>query len=158
MKCNKCQNEASFFYNETVNGQKSSLALCTDCAREAGFFTGATTKSLEDDLYSVLFQKKQSPPDKSCPTCGTTWKSIAHKGMVGCADCYKAFREELSTSIRRMHGNTKHVGRAPALLREKQEKETHIAALRCALQAAIKAENFEEAARLRDEIRALGDA
>ena len=158
MKCNKCQNEASFFYSETVNGQKASLALCADCAKAAGFFTGATAKSLEDDLYSVLFQKKQSPPSKSCPTCGTTWQSISGNGMVGCADCYKAFREALSASIRRMHGNTKHVGRAPAGIREKQEKETHVAALRAALQAAIVAENFEEAARLRDEIRALGDA
>ncbi len=158
MKCERCQNEASFFYNETVNGKTRSLALCTDCAAKAGFFTGSTAKSLEKDLYSVLFQGKQSPADKACPACGTTWSAIAKHGTVGCPDCYNTFRAELSASIRRMHGNTRHVGRAPAKQRAAQEKQSRIATLRAALQAAIAAENFEEAAKLRDEIRATEGA
>ena len=154
MKCERCQNEASFFYNETINGKARAQALCADCAAKAGFFTGGTAKSLENDLYSVLFQGKQFPATKSCPTCGRTWSAIAAHGTVGCADCYATFREELAVSIRRMHGNTKHVGRAPAKQKEKQKKENRVATLRAALKAAIAEENFEEAARLRDEIRA----
>ena len=158
MKCERCQREATFFYNEAVNGKMRSLALCAECAAKSGFLSGAAAQSLENDLYSVLFPKKQAPATKSCPRCGTSWQTIAHRGTVGCSDCYAAFREELAVSIRRMHGNTKHVGRAPAKQRERQEKETRMAALRAALKSAIAEENFEEAARLRDEIRATEQA
>ena len=154
MKCERCPNEASFFYNETVNGKSGSLALCADCAAKAGFFTAGAAKSLENDLYSVLFQKKQFPTAKACPACGATWAMIAESGAVGCPDCYNAFREELALSIRRMHGNTRHVGRAPARLKAKREKADRVAELRAELKAAIETENFEQAAKLRDAIRA----
>ncbi|MBQ3063685.1 MAG: UvrB/UvrC motif-containing protein [Clostridia bacterium] len=158
MKCERCENDASFFYNETVNGKKKSLALCADCATKAGFFMGSAATALENDLYSALFQKKQPHTQKLCPTCGTAWQTITANGMVGCPDCYKTFREELGVSIRRLHGNTRHVGRAPAKHGATREKENRISALRAALKTAIAAENFEEAARLRDEIRAAEQA
>lgn len=152
MKCDKCQNEASFFYNETRGGKTRALSLCADCARAAGFLAGGAAKSLENDLYSVLFGGKQSPA-KTCKTCGKTWSAISASGTVGCAACYETFREELARSIRRMHGNTQHVGRVPAAQKEVREGESRVAALREALKAAIASENFEEAAKLRDEIR-----
>ena len=35
MKCEKCkQNEATFFYEETVNGKTRSYHLCRDCAEK----------------------------------------------------------------------------------------------------------------------------
>ena len=156
MKCEKCHEPATFFYNETIGGHTKSLALCAACAAKAGL-TNAENP-FAGDLYSVLFHGKHAPTGKVCPTCRTAWHTIMGQGKVGCPDCYKTFREELRASIRQMHGNTTHVGRTPAGNAEAQAKETRIAALRTALKEAIAIENFEEAARLRDEIRAAEGA
>ena len=37
MKCDKCGNEASFFYSSNVNGRRTERHLCADCARAEGF-------------------------------------------------------------------------------------------------------------------------
>jgi protein arginine kinase activator len=76
-------------------------------------------------------------------------------GKTGCPECYTTFGEELGATIRSIHGNVKHAGRAPARLRKDREKQDRLAALRKQMQEAITSENFEQAAKLRDEIRAL---
>lgn len=162
MKCERCGNEADFLYNENINGKKSSMALCYDCALKAGLVAGGEGFSHPAfgaaDLFGTLFGKKQESPAKSCPTCGMRFAELRAEGKVGCPDCYKTFGAELATTIRQMHGNTKHIGRAPATSREAAEKVARVSELRAALKSAVEAENFEEAARLRDEIRALGEA
>ena len=161
MKCKRCHQEATFFYNEQSGGKALSLALCADCAAKAGFY------SAHKDLFSPLFGAELSQglfgapkgeEKTACPDCGTTWQAMARSGKVGCPQCYNAFREELRGTIRQIHGNATHTGRAPALCREREAKATKEKELRLALENAIRAEEFEEAARLRDELRALGEA
>ena len=90
-----------------------------------------------------------------CRMLAPTLEEIAAEGKVFCPQCYADFREELSRTIRSIHGNVTHTGEMPAKLSAVQEKENKKASLKKALEAAIAAENFEEAATLRDEIRAL---
>ena len=85
---------------------------------------------------------------------------IAKRGKVGCAECYRTFRAELAPSIRRIHGNVKYIGKAPAVSEEMSEAEktaAEIASLREELTAAIKNEDFERAAMLRDKIRSISE-
>lgn len=77
-------------------------------------------------------------------------------GRLGCASCYTTFESSLRALLRRVHGNARHVGRAyeappPDLLRE----ATAIGELREQLRRAIAQEEFEQAARLRDQIKGL---
>jgi protein arginine kinase activator len=72
-----------------------------------------------------------------------------------CPECYTTFLEELRPTLRSLHGNVTHTGRAPAGRRAQQEKRDKLASLKAQLGEAIKEENFEEAAKLRDEIRGL---
>ena len=92
---------------------------------------------------------------KKCEGCGSTWQEIAKSGKVGCPLCYGTFGDELERSIRSIHGNVTHAGRAPAARLAALEKKNRMVNLKSALKTAIEAENFEEAARLRDEIRAM---
>lgn len=174
MKCQKCnQNEASFFYQEHTNTHAAKIALCHSCAAEAGLLQG------QNDPFSFLFGgfpglgvKKSTPGGNgaTCPDCGATLRAVLHEGRVGCATCYRTFREQLAPSIRAMHGNATHTGRAPlkknnATAPAAQEQApvstaadtatNALDALRAALKEAVACEDFEKAATLRDEIRAM---
>ena len=83
--------------------------------------------------------------------------------MVGCADCYDKFFDKLLPSIQRIHGRTRHVGSVPVTVTETtasaqskpETAEDRIAALEAEMKKAIEAQNFEQAAVLRDKIKEL---
>ena len=89
--------------------------------------------------------------EKKCE-CGKTFRAIAKTGLVGCEKCYETFRKELAPTLRKMHGATSHKARENTA--EKADPKAEIKALREKMSKAVKEENFEEAARLRDEIKA----
>jgi len=170
MLCEKCKKRtAAVFYNENINGKTRSFSLCSECAarlREKGDLQDITSmvgsfadpfSELQDNLFGGFFglSKPQTlPGEKTCPGCNSTYADILKDGKVGCPECYSAFSSELSRMIRSIHGTTAHTGAIPARHRARQEREEHVKQLRKDLQEAIKKEDFESAARLRDEIRA----
>ena len=176
MLCEKCKkNEATVFYRESVNGKERSLALCPECAKEAknkgeiedvfehesffgsGFFDD--TFAGADKLFGSLFGMRELPGRtkekvKKCPLCGSTFSDLVNTGKAGCPECYVTFAEELSPTISRIHGTTSHVGGAPADYKKDREKKEKIRTLEAELKAAVKNEEYERAAKLRDELRA----
>lgn len=87
---------------------------------------------------------------RRCRTCGMTESELRRTARAGCADCYKNFADILTPYIHKLHGSTAHVGTTPA-----EEQSDPVAVLRTKLNDAIASEAYEEAARLRDEIRRL---
>ena len=165
MKCEHCtQQEATCFYQINTNGSVSSYALCGSCAAKMGLSShtqqypfGGFAQDI-GHLFDGFFTVPAKPTQKStkaCPDCGATWREIAASGKVFCAGCYNAFREELEPTLRSLHANAIHTGRAPVKQRTHREKNEKLAALREELKLAIQEENFEKAAILRDEIRTL---
>ena len=165
MKCEKCgERDAAIFYQVQINGHAAKLSLCHTCAAKMGLgaqkevpFPALFAGDLPD-LFGDIFEFSHKSPvaaPPACPECGSTWQELAKLGRVGCPACYEAFGAQLKDSIRTMHGNATHTGKAPAKKRAASEKKTHLVELKKALSDAIGKENFEEAARLRDEIRAL---
>lgn len=171
MLCEKCKkNNATFFFEENINGKKRSLALCGDCAEEMKkngelqsgdslFDTLGFTPSLHDSLFGSLFTSpsgvKHIGAVKSCPACGSTLEDFRRLGKAGCSECYRTFSAELDGTIRSIHGNARHTGRAPAKAREKFQKENELKALKNELKEAIEKEEFEKAAMLRDKIKGI---
>jgi protein-arginine kinase activator protein McsA len=99
---------------------------------------------------------RQSQVDeRQCPTCGLPLRSYRETLFLGCSDCYEAFEDVLIRDLRKYHGATKHCGRAPS--GENAEKSPLVALeeLRRQLEVAVAREDFELAARLRDEIKKL---
>lgn len=163
MKCEHCkQNEATCFYQIQANGTSRSYALCAECAAKlqpTGFdFSSPFGEGDIGNLFQGFFGSplKVAPKnDKVCPGCGAGWRELASTGKASCPLCYTAFREELEPTLRSLHGNTTHTGHAPARARATRERDSRLKALRQEMSAAIAEENFERAATLRDEIRAL---
>lgn len=166
MLCEKCKKkEATVMYKESINGHKSSYALCADCAAEIGAFD--STKKLISDpfenmnsLFGSLFglapYKKSTGVDvKRCNLCGASFSELAAEGMAGCPNCYSEFEDELSATIARIHGSSVHTGAAPAKYMEGREKKKQIEAVEKELHDAVAAEEYEKAATLRDKLREL---
>ncbi len=142
MLCQHChQRPANTFISRTVGGQTTQLHLCSECAKALAF---DKVSFLGFDLPHVM------PSRKTCPTCGATMHSISSSGRIGCPDCYTFFEKELAGAIARTHGNVTHTDHSPAPVKKSKKEE-----LEEALHKAIGEENFELAATLRDEIRAL---
>lgn len=170
MKCERCnENEAIFFYEENINGHKKKLSLCAHCAEEMQKSGEVKTVSspfedfgfgapFADTLLGSLFYPSEAAKigtgAKKCNRCGSTLRDFRERGKAGCPDCYAIFAAELEPTIRSMHGSAAHTGRSPAKWKKKHDRVDRLKTLRAALDEAIKKEEFEEAARLRDEIRA----
>ena len=113
---------------------------------------------LHDHFFSGFFglpSQKALHGEKKCPDCGTSYHEIASSGKVGCAKCYDTFADELARSIQSIHGTTSHTGAVPARQRAKKERTEYIKSMKRDLQEAVRREDYETAARLRDEIRQL---
>ena len=166
MLCEKCKkNQATFFYEENINGSKRAYSLCPECANVLekegelsmghDLFSLPSLGNLHDGLFGGLFGQATPIQKKTCPTCGASFADLRQNGKVGCPECYTVFAEELHDTIQSIHGNVKHVGRAPSRNRKDREKKDRLVELRNQMKAAIEEENFELAASLRDQIRSL---
>lgn len=183
MLCQKCQSKpANFFYKESVNGIETKYALCSDCAQkmqangELGFLnnTGSLLNfsffdsDLEMPNPATLFGTLFGYPggktrglagapqgQKRCGLCGSSYSDIMKTGKLGCPRCYDNFAEELGPTLRTIHGNVRHIGRAPKRFRQKNDRQLRIEKLKEELARAIQAEAYEQAAKLRDQIRGL---
>lgn len=166
MLCQKCmKKEANTHVKSVVNGEYEEYMLCSDCAKEMGYTN--LWSDMSSDFNSILgsFFSNALPARSEttrCATCGSTYHDIAKSGQVGCANCYELFLSELMPSIRRIHGNTAHCGKRPNLIvsnvADKEDTVTKIDKLKDELQKAIEEQNFELAAKLRDEIKEMEES
>ena len=173
MKCEKCgKNEATMYYKETVNGVTREMHLCEDCAKKENIgstfenafasmnhfwsdpfhsFLGGGFGSLWNDMLGSPAATMLGT-ERKCPTCGMTESELRQTGRVGCPDCYNTFSDILNPYVEKIHGATRHIGAAPAA---EQPKADPIETLRAQLKTAVENEEYEQAARLRDEIRRM---
>jgi len=93
--------------------------------------------------------------DAACPFCGLRYSAFRESGMLGCPACYDNFAEPLAGLLKRFHGSARHGGKVPAQALRGGLQEEDASKLKERLKAAIAKEDFEEAARLRDRLRAL---
>ena len=162
MICQKCgKRTATVHLKQVINGVGHEEYLCPICANtESGFFTTEIDTS-GDTLFDALFSGGRHTVNASaatCPLCGSTARDIQKNSKAGCARCYDIFRRELKSAAHRIHGGVQHVGRAPGNHREEMERQTKIDELKTRQAEAIEEQNFELAAKLRDEIKALTEA
>ncbi|MBR6782166.1 MAG: UvrB/UvrC motif-containing protein [Clostridia bacterium] len=169
MQCERCnKKKATVFYRENINGRVKALRLCGDCAEvmeEAGELEDMSTvlSGAHSPLFAFtgtgcpipLWGDAADSSKKTCPTCGESLARAAERGRLGCPACYTAFSSELAAPLRVFHGRATHTGRVSAGFRARKEAERRLSELRERLRAAVAAEEFEQAAAMRDEIRRL---
>ena len=160
MICSQCQErDAVVHLTQIVENAVTQVHLCEQCAAERGIETNVSLPKhpLGDFLQAAQQQALQHPGDAArCSYCGTSLGDFRSSGRLGCARCYGAFEQSLKDLLRRVHGSATHVGRryagadAPAL-----DRTATLTELRGRLADAIKSEEFELAASLRDQIRTM---
>lgn len=177
MLCENCHlNEAEVKLKVTSKHGTEEKWVCQACAQGDNPWNQSADQSSyqqhQDDIeeafvvkqilqhlatkHGINFQDIAFQEEKQCPTCHMTLKDIAHVGKFGCSDCYATFKDDITDIVRRVQGgHFEHVGKTPhssqkklALKRQIEEKNNHLNQL-------IEEQNFEEAAVVRDEIKAL---
>jgi len=164
MKCDACKTkEATVHLTEIINNKVTKLHLCEECAREK-------SHEMEEhfglaDLLSGLTELVPPPPSGEkkrapevtvkCPSCGFTFQNFRKMGRLGCPACYGTFEEQLSPLLKKIHGTDTHTGKMPVKKEVTRGKADTASDLKEKLEKAIRLEEFEEAAALRDKIRAI---
>ncbi len=164
MLCQECRKRpATVHITRIVNGRKTEMDLCEQCAREQGEFDLFTEPQfpIQSFLAGLLGQHLQSHAaaqasvQPKCDNCGLTYQEFAQAGRFGCSRCYERFGERLDPVLRRIHGASQHAGKVPARTGGAIKVRRDLRDRRDSLAKAVAAEDFEKAARLRDEIRKL---
>ena len=156
MLCEECgKNQAEVMMTTVINGESTTRHLCRECLKK---YKAGDLQAVLAAVLSAMTTKNQTAPEITCPRCGETYAEFQKTGMLGCAECYQAFRKELTPLITRVQGRAQHAGRRPPVSEEEQARQNRMDELRFQMEAAVAEENFEEAARLRDELRALTPA
>ncbi len=160
-ECSQCRKPIAAVYKEIVSDLVTCTEMCADCP------------VLQARLYGTvsIASGKQTPGAEAgvcCGRCGTTLLSVRTGGLVGCSECYTVFDEVLvhelvsqgkvPNRMRKMQENSKkqflHAGKTPDKAVE-LSSTSRIVSLNEALKEALKKENYEQAAWLRDQIKAL---
>src|SRR5207302_7436142 len=153
MKCQSCANSATVHLTDIVNGHKKELHLCQACAEQKQFMKEQEL-NLPGILQTLIGQHIGQPTDElarlTCPVCGIKYMEFRAEGRLGCPHDYQAFRAGLEPLLQRIHRADRHVGKAPRCRRLSPARQAKLVELRGRLRAAVEAEGYEEAARLRD--------
>ena len=182
MLCDNCgKREANVRYSENINGRKKELNLCEECSKKLGIgqmdfsipidfssFFGGLMEDFGDTEFMPMLNELKT---LKCNSCGYTFDDIANTGRLGCKDCYDVFEDRLDPIIKRIQGTNHHVGRIGKIVdnkidskinsnhvneTKKEKKEmSKLEELQEKLKEAIKEERYEEAAKIRDEIKKL---
>ncbi|HEV2454310.1 MAG TPA: UvrB/UvrC motif-containing protein [Verrucomicrobiae bacterium] len=161
MQCSICKEKPATVHLTQIVGEKmQKLDLCEECAKSKGVNDPAGF-ALADLMLGLgaaqEIEQAAGGAELRCPRCGFTQADFKKSGRLGCPDCYKTFSEGLGGLLKTMHKGTRHVGKAPEAYRSSSENADRLKALQKKLEKAIEAENFEEAAQLRDEIRQMAE-
>lgn len=169
MECQEChERPAALHFTKIVNGEKTEIYVCDVCAKEKGYMgydeDGYSLHNLLSGLFNfdhpqVNEQQTASTPSiyvTKCAKCGMTYEQFKRKGKFGCAACYETFSDRLNPIFKRVHsGNTKHFGKIPKRTGSGIEERKKLEKLKKQLSRLIDNQEFEQAAQIRDEIRAL---
>lgn len=165
MMCDHCgEKEAVIHLTQIVNNELSTFHLCEPCAAAKGLEPGAGAEA-NVPLTDFIAQMGQTLPSgggnapDECDYCGLTPEDFKRTGRLGCPHCYIAFEDQLRALMRRLHGGTQHVGKVYLPPDPTQaDRQGRLRGLRRKLDRAVEFEDFERAAQIRDQIRALETA
>jgi protein arginine kinase activator len=152
--CEGCKKPCSVFFTQIVNGETGKVNMCSDCPM---------AKSLLDPaqlgLLSQLTGMTPTTPtvvagEERCPVCGFTPAEFRKQNRLGCPHCYEYLSEFIGKLLPQAQAGREHHGKAPHH-HEGMLARSRMKTARIELEEAVAKENFELAAKLRDEIREL---
>ena len=182
MMCDNCgKRNANVRYSENINGRKKELNLCEECSNKLGIgqmdfsmpidFSSFFGGFMDDFTTTAFMPMINEIKALKCNSCGYTFDDISNTGKLGCKDCYDVFEDRIDSIIKRIQGANHHVGRIGKAIDKKienkinnnketevkkeEKSESKLEQLQKELKQAIMDERYEDAARIRDEIKKL---
>jgi protein arginine kinase activator len=160
-KCRRCSKPATLHITEIREGQATAIHLCETCARDyletpeasASQDPGSDLASKLDDLVKEGSEEIMS--SLVCPVCGISFSEFRESGRFGCPHDYTEFLTEILPLLENIHEDTQHHGKRPRGSAVVAEVQSQVIVLRRRQQEAIEQEDYETAAKLRDEINTL---
>ena len=158
MKCELCkENDAVIHIQQIIGSETKEVHLCEGCAHKNGISSDndKIELSLTELLNGLIDFSPRTKRQESCPNCRTRLKDFRKSGMLGCPDCYSAFRDEIVSYLEEIAGTVGHRGKYPKRLKAFKALLVDKEILKKRLGEAVAAEDYEAAASLRDRINVL---
>ena len=178
MLCQNCnKNEAVVRYTQIINGDKKEMMLCEECSHKLGIdnmqfnlpisFSNFFSDFLDE--YDTGFMPLLTKANETkCDKCGMTYNDFINSSKFGCDNCYDVFSDRIDPILKRLQGSNRYSGKKAELneannkkeksekeLKKEDSKQAKIENLKQQLKELVKEEKYEEAAKVRDEIKKL---
>jgi protein arginine kinase activator len=170
VKCQKCGiREATAHLIKIAFGRREELFLCNECLeveKNSANFEASIDQNTLNFLSGMLANAFFAPgslsrnppfqiPNISCTNCGETTEEFLKTGCVGCENCYNTFKQPLLIVLKKFHGHATHAGKIPTRLGSEIRMKKQLESLNAEMAEAVKTQNFEHAAEIRDVIREI---
>lgn len=167
MLCDNCgKNEANIKFTQIINGKKTEMTVCEECAQKLGIINMNFEMPIDiSNFLGDLAEYSENPEfmpfnlskELKCNKCGMTYEEFLNNGKFGCEECYKTFENKLDILLKRIQGTEKYIGRTANHNEnnkvEEIKSDNKMEELQKQLKQAIKDERYEDAAIIRDEIK-----
>jgi protein arginine kinase activator len=156
-KCERCSSPATVHITEILQeGKFEEHHVCEPCypkylqeTQHKGIGAKATATESSGDFEDSMFGQQ------ACPRCGIKFVDFRNSHRLGCPQDYEVFRNELTPLLENIHGEPRHCGKTPRRYPQTKKAEAELVLLRSRLKRAVDREDYEEAAKLRDQIKTL---
>jgi len=158
MLCQLCkQREATVHFTQIVNQQKTEMYVCEQCAGKSSKLKFDLNMLLSGFMGSGNLSGIANAPVQGvkCKGCGMSIEEFNKTGKLGCSKCYEVFGDSIQAMLKQIHGNVKHHGKIPAGVSDSIKQAKELETLKDKLQRCIQAEDYEQAAVIRDKIKAI---
>lgn len=160
LECSDCKKPIANQYTEIIGSSITHTCMCSDCPVLERRLFGLRAEGAGD-------YRTEGGTGLACGSCGTTLEALRVGTALGCSSCYEVFEEMIITELFNIDkipprlANAKksdslHIGRIPGQTQE-ISSSMRLLALNEALNETIQREDYEQAAWLRDQIKALTD-
>lgn len=163
MQCDSCGKPATVHLTDVSNNSKQELHLCEDCAKAQGvtiksYLYKATSgpdllPQIVEAQVDVVVEK-----DLVCPRCNMSYRKFRSTGKFGCPHDYVVFKKGLIGLLEKIHGRSQHAGKVPTRASTEIERQKRLRHLRAMLERAVRAEEYERAAEIRDRIHRIEES
>ncbi len=164
IECNHCKKPVKVIYKEIVGELIIETEMCGDCPILQQKLHGKAQIPLNRENLSV------EERGLCCGTCRTTLESVQTGNPLGCSECYAVFSDILVSELKATHkisprlkkeqimkkNQPLHIGKTSGKTAE-IPVSSRLTALNEALNDAVRKENYEQAAWIRDQIKELKD-
>jgi protein arginine kinase activator len=160
-KCQRCAKAATYHITDVDHGTVREYHFCDEHARSHLTPSEESSEPAVGALAAGLAKgtgraREPSAAEKrTCPHCQISFGEFRNTGRLGCPHDYEVFRDELMPLLENIHDETRHAGKVPRRAPRTSQRQSDLIELRRQLRKAIEVEDYEAAARLRDQIRTV---